>query len=201
MSLPTTSFAVLGLLSMAPASGYEVAQRADLSIANFWPISKSQVYGELQRLENLGQVRGTDVAQDKVPDKRVYELTTSGAEQLDAWLSEPTYEPNRGRVAFLVKVFFAHRMPRDRFRKLLERYRSEAERERAYLQQIVDELDAPQAWFTRATALYGLRNAEATIAWADEVTATMPRRVRIPKDAAERTKQIFDRIPERGKGR
>ena len=201
MSLRTTSYAVLGLLSMAPASGYELAQNADLSIANFWPISKSQVYAELQRLEGLGFVSGTDIEQEKVPDKRTYTLTEAGADALDAWLDEPTYESGRTRVGFLVKVFFAHRMSRERFRDLLDRYRTGAERQRTYLREIVDALDAPQAWFARATALYGLRSAEATIAWADEVAATLPRRLRIPRDATAKTKQIFDQVPARERGR
>jgi DNA-binding PadR family transcriptional regulator len=73
VDLPTTSYAVLGLLTFAPTSGYDLAIAADRSIANFWPISKSQVYSELRRLEKLGLVRSREVEQDKRPDKRVFE--------------------------------------------------------------------------------------------------------------------------------
>ena len=98
--LPTTSHAVLGILSISPMSGYELTQAAERSIANFWPISRSQVYTELARLEDLRLVRGTDVAQDGAPDKRVFEITPAGHETFAAWMATPGYEPDRMRLGF-----------------------------------------------------------------------------------------------------
>src|SRR6266511_3722518 len=77
-ALPTTAFAVLGLLSLRDLSGYELAAFADQSLAYFWPMHRSLVYRELRRLEDGGYVAGTEVAQDRVPDKRVYRLTERG---------------------------------------------------------------------------------------------------------------------------
>ncbi len=170
--LSTTSGAVLGLLSTAPMSGYQLTGFAAESIANFWPISKSQVYAELARLEEAGLVAGTDVEQEKVPDKRTYELTPEGENALDAWLAEPGYEPERVRMGFLVKVFFGRRLDPDARLALLERYRAEATEQRDTLAQVVDVLDDhPEAAFMRATALCGLRGVEAALAWCDEVQA------------------------------
>ena len=53
----------MALLSFAAMSGYELARAADRSISRFWPISKPQVYAELQRLERLGLVEATNVVQ------------------------------------------------------------------------------------------------------------------------------------------
>lgn len=175
-SLPATSYAVLGMLSLSPMSGYELNQNVDNSIANFWQISKSQVYGELARLEDLGLVQSTEVEQARLPDKRTYELTEPGARAFDEWLSAPGHGPRRLRSGLLLKTFFAHRMTADRFVLLLEEYRSEAEAERAYLAQVIEELspDLPETFYTRATALYGLRQAEAALKWVDEVEKSMP---------------------------
>ena len=58
---------------------------------------------------------------------------------------------------------------------LLDRYRADALAEGDRLQQIVDRLAAvPSAAFGRATALFGLRHAEATLAWCDEMRAALP---------------------------
>jgi DNA-binding PadR family transcriptional regulator len=65
--LTTTSCAVPGLLSISPMSGYELHQAVARSIARFWPISKSQVYAGLGRLEPLGMVEGTEVPQQRLP--------------------------------------------------------------------------------------------------------------------------------------
>ncbi|MEX2395310.1 MAG: PadR family transcriptional regulator, partial [Actinomycetota bacterium] len=159
--LPATAYAVLGMLSLAPVSGYELTQNVDRTIAHFWTISKSQVYSELQRLEELGLVAGTDVTQERLPDKRIFELTDDGGRALDAWLADPKHERSRLRSGPLLKLFFSHRLDRDRFDALLERYESNARKAREQLGAIVEELaDDDAAFYARATALIGLRNAD-----------------------------------------
>jgi DNA-binding PadR family transcriptional regulator len=164
------------MLSLSPMSGYELNQNVGKSIANFWQISKSQVYGELSRLEELGLVRSTEVEQERLPDKRTYELTEAGATALDEWLSAPGHGPRRLRSGLLLKTFFAHRMTGDRFVRLLDEYRNQAQVEREYLTEVIENLDPqlPETFYTRATALYGLRQAEAGLAWVDEVKKSVP---------------------------
>ncbi len=203
--LPPTSYAVLGMLSLAPMSGYELTQSVDKTIAHFWTISKSQVYGELSRLEDLGLVAGTDVTQERLPDKRTYEITELGAEALDRWLVAPTGEYSRLRSVPLLKTFFAHRLSREATDELLERHRANADAARAQLETIVQLLDdMPEAFFTKATALIGLRSAEGTIRAIDEITAEMasstrPRR-RSKAAAGEAARELFRRTPARRRG-
>ncbi len=174
--LPTTSYAVLGLLSISsPMSGYDLAQAVDRSVVNFWPISRSQVYGEVTRLESLGLIGGTDVAQVRVPDKRVYELTPDGEAALDAWASDARYEPDRMRLGFCIKMFFAHRIPPEILQANLKKYRDENVEHGEYLRSIVDMLaDMPESQYVRATAQLGLRVADSVVAWADELLASFP---------------------------
>lgn len=172
VKLPTTSYAVLGLLAFRPMSGYELARFVSGSIAHFWPISKSQVYGELTRLEEIGHLAGTAVSQERRPDKRTFEVTRAGQAALDSWLDTPAPLDERNRIPMLVKVFFADRMAPARLTELLEQARSRAESERDEYDGIVAALAAhPALAQQRATALYGLRHAEATLGWLEEVGA------------------------------
>jgi PadR family transcriptional regulator, regulatory protein AphA len=172
--LPTTSYALLGLLALGPMSGYDLEGFVSRSIANFWPIEKSQVYRELARLEALGFLEATEVAQQGAPNKRVYALTDQGGQALDDWLAESAYQRERVRNAFLVKLFFGWRMPPDRLEALVEQYRLDALAERDRLQAIVDRLtDVPAAAFGRATARFGLAHAEATLEWCDQTRAAL----------------------------
>lgn len=201
-ALPTTSHAVLGLLSLAPMSGYDLVQAADRSIANFWPISKSQVYAELGRLEELGLLRGVDIEQEKLPDKRRYEITAEGAETLDAWLAEPGWETDRRRIGFLVKVFFGHRLPPEQILGLIDDYREQAVRYRDYVRGVVEALEeVPEAVYQRATALLGLRTTEATIRWADEVRGEIVDLREAfeadPSAVAETSRTLFGAVPPR----
>ncbi len=170
-ALGTTSCVVLGLVAKRPTSGYDLAAAATRSVAHFWPISKSQVYAELSRLEADGYIAGTHVEQDNRPDKRRYELTPAGDEVLSSWLATGGYAPDRTRSGFLAKFFFAAEMTDDQRLTLLEEYRAEVDEYRVELQTIVDKLeDRPESIYGRATALYGLLTTEAKIQWVDQMT-------------------------------
>lgn len=172
--LGTTSHVILGLVGRRPGSGYDVAARAARSIAHFWPISKSQVYAELSRLEDAGLIQGTHVEQDRRPDKRSYELTAAGADTLDDWLQAPGYSSERSRNGLLAKFFFAERMTPEQRIALLTAYRDQAESYRLELQAIVDKLEGrEESFYGRSTALFGLLNAQARIVWADHMLATL----------------------------
>src|SRR5207245_7840449 len=87
-------------VAIAPMSGYDLHQAVDRSVRHMWPISKSQVYAELARLEPLGLVGGTDVPQERLPDKRVFSLTGAGEGGLDEWLEDPDVEAPQVRLPF-----------------------------------------------------------------------------------------------------
>jgi DNA-binding PadR family transcriptional regulator len=167
-SLPTTSYAILGLLTREPMSRYDLAQVVQRTIAHFWTIAKSQVYRELERLEKLGYVHSTEVRQKSLPDKRVYALTPAGEGIFDAWLQVPVAERTHFRSAYLVKVFFANRMPSETLVELLRRYRDGNKLWRQEIDSILARLSSGQgAAYMRATALLGASIAEAMVAWAD----------------------------------
>jgi DNA-binding PadR family transcriptional regulator len=83
-------YVVLASLSEDEASGYELAQRCDVSVANFWHATSQQVYLELKKLEQDGWVEAETVIQQHRPNKRVFSLTPAGREQLDAWIGSPS---------------------------------------------------------------------------------------------------------------
>lgn len=194
-----SALAILGMLSLAPQSGYELSTNVGKSIAHFWPMSKSQVYAALAKLEEEQLVEGTAVVQDHAPDKRTYTLTTEGREVLDDWLASPDYDATRQRSMVLLKVFFGARMAPDTFEQMLDRLRDDAEVTRQTLSEIVTLLDGPpETFYIRATALLGLRSAETTIAWVDEIRRTRPRPRREPmpeRAYAAAARELLDAAP------
>ncbi len=186
-ALPTTAFAVLGLLSLRDLSGYELAAFADQSLAYFWPMHRSLVYRELRRLEDGGYVAGTEVAQDRVPDKRVYRLTERGRAALDGWLATPGFQPPRVRSEFLVKFFFARRLGREPLGALLRDYRAAVELDLADLQATADRLnDLPEGFFWQLAALHGVRTRQALLQWiadVEQALAAMPGTAEVTEEA------------------
>ena len=191
----------MALLSLAPMSGYQLAKAARSSISRFWPISKPQVYSELGRLEAEGLVEGNDVAQDKLPDKRVFRLTPAGEEELDRWLEDRQPAPSRFRIPFLVKTLVGHRLPRTCMQELLGEYRRAAEAEHRTLSELDGLLgENPDAVFGRATVQFGLKISAAIAEWAEEVAANLPEEpisIDPRRRQAVNTLRLFDSLSDR----
>lgn len=173
---PTSSYAILALLSVVPMSGYDLWRAAARTIAHISPISKAHVYSELPRLEEAGLVEATEVIQQGRPDKQVYRLTDSGAKRLDDWLRSSELSPTRVRSPFLLRLAMSHRLPPEIVAEQLSEYERDAEAELAHLRELVAVLAAnPDAVYGWATALWGVRVAEASLAWAREIQAALPK--------------------------
>jgi len=168
--------------SQQPSAGYELGARAATSIAHFWPLTRTHIYTEPERLKAFGFATASKVAQQRLPDKRVYAATPVGLRALDAWLNDPDPGAYRPRHPMLIKLYFAARARPQRVAVLLDRYRAEAAARRARFAAIVVEHDAALAAagqrasarrFQRATALFGVRRAEADLAWLEELPAAL----------------------------
>ena len=97
------SHALLGLLSVRPASGYDLMKAFDSTLANTWPATQSQVYTELTRLAGADLV---SVAAAQGPHgRKEYALTDAGLAELQRWMTDPRPEPPR-RSEALLRVFF-----------------------------------------------------------------------------------------------
>src|SRR3569833_64827 len=85
--------AVLAALLEGEASGYQLAKRFDVSVANFWSATPQQLYRELERLERAGLLSGRVVEQHRRPNKRGFTLTAAGREELHAFTAQPARPP------------------------------------------------------------------------------------------------------------
>jgi DNA-binding PadR family transcriptional regulator len=174
MSLGATSYVVLGLVSLRPRAGHELARYAERSIGNFFALTRSQVYVELDRLRRLGLLEATEVPQERLPTKRVYEITAEGEAVLGEWLENASLDSDRQRNLFLVRVFFADRMSPARLVAILDDYAAQASARRDRLGEMVDRLvDRPQAAFRRATASFGVHREQAKLDWIAEIRPLM----------------------------
>jgi PadR family transcriptional regulator, regulatory protein AphA len=168
--LPPTACVVLGLVSVRPASGHELAGYAERSIGNFFPLTRSHVYSELDRLCQLRLLDATEVVQERFPTKRVYEITAEGESVLRDWLEDSPVGPERQRNPFLVRVFFGDRMSPGRLEAILDEYEADARARRDRLAEVIDRLaDRPHAAFRRATAMFGVKREQAKLDWVAEV--------------------------------
>jgi len=101
---------LLALLAEGAAHGYELKQGIEQIFGDAWPpLNIGQVYTTLGRLERDGLVASSHVPQAGRPDKRVYELSDAGREEVRRWLVEPVSGP-RLKDEFFTKLILA-RLP------------------------------------------------------------------------------------------
>ncbi|MFI6059766.1 PadR family transcriptional regulator [Streptomyces sp. NPDC051286] len=84
MSLP---HAILTALLEKPSSGLELTRRFDRSIGYFWSSTHQQIYRELGKLEQAGQIRALPSAQPARGQKKEYEVLPAGRAALSAWVA------------------------------------------------------------------------------------------------------------------
>ena len=121
----TTSYAVLGLLSVRPWTTYELAKQVQRSLNWFWPRAERKLYDEPKQLA----ARGYAVATERYTGKRrsrEYAITEEGRAALAQWLGEPP-APRTLEFEGMVKVFFADAGDLDQLRATLQGVVAEAE--------------------------------------------------------------------------
>jgi PadR family transcriptional regulator, regulatory protein AphA len=171
----TTTFeALLGILSMGPMTGYEIRQRIDLSIGNFWSESFGQIYPALNKLLLQGLV---DVTEAGRKGRKVYSLTPVGRERLREWLSVLP-QPEKPRNELLLKLFFGVEgdVEAARAHVLATRAQYIADLERfAGLESMLKSSQSrnPGLPYFLMTLNYGFIEARAIVAWADQTLASL----------------------------
>jgi DNA-binding PadR family transcriptional regulator len=160
--------AVLGLLAVEPATGYELTRKFDVSLASAWHASHSQIYPELARLQEAGMI---EVVGEGARRSRTYAVTPAGRDELRAWLLDT--EPVRSqRNETAVRWFLVALLdPADR-RTVLERELEHADAYRGMLEDTaerLDALDAPHPF--RPTVDLGLRTVAVMREWLQEQIA------------------------------
>jgi DNA-binding PadR family transcriptional regulator len=131
--------AVLAALLEGEASGYQLAKRFDVSVANFWSATPQQLYRELDRLEADGLIRARLVRQQKRPDKRVFTLTDAGREDLLFFTGAPA-KPVAMRDELLVKLQAFDVGDADAITKALMARRQRAQAKLALYDRLLDDM-------------------------------------------------------------
>jgi DNA-binding PadR family transcriptional regulator len=116
-----TAASLLGFLDMCPTSltGWDLVEQIEQSIGNFWNVTRSQVYRELNTLAAGGLVEaGTTGPRARRP----YRITDTGRRAFTEWINrEPG--PDLLRVPLLLKVFFRDHVDPEKFERFLTKYR------------------------------------------------------------------------------
>ncbi|MFF0742869.1 PadR family transcriptional regulator [Streptomyces sp. NPDC004111] len=177
--------AILVSLLEQPGSGYELARRFERSIGYFWTATHQQIYRVLKRMEGDGLLDVRDVVQQARPDKREYSVAAPGREVLSEWLHRPS-EPESLRHDLAVKIRgAAFDDPAALLREVERHHRAHQDRLAHYLAGQTRDFTGPDApapldvgqELQHVVLRGGIAYERMTIAWLDDVLATVRRLV------------------------
>ncbi|GAU66799.1 PadR family transcriptional regulator [Streptomyces sp. NBRC 110611] len=171
--------AVLGLLSESPASGYDLMKLFNATLANVWPATQSQVYGELNKLTTAGLV---EIAAHGPRGRKEYAITDDGLAELRHWLTDIT-PGGSTRNDSLLRVFFLGIVTPLEAQAYLLQQAELAARTHAECERIDETADWDEEMISvygRIALEYGLRMTATLEEWArwaaDEVTSAKARK-------------------------
>lgn len=176
-------YALLGILSYRPMTGYEVKTFMETSTAHFWYAKQSQLYATLKKLEEKGLLTSLVEEQQDRPDRRIYTITEEGRQELQTWLAQPLTELEQTKDTLLLKLFFSAGLAKETILTQLRLQRALLLQSMTTLsedvKQQIEEAAIVQPHLAKDTRLwemtrrYGELISEASLQWLDETIRTI----------------------------
>jgi PadR family transcriptional regulator AphA len=134
-------FALLGLLAVEPASGYDLKRAINRSTYFIWNATGPQIYNTLHKLREEGCITSRSLAQDGKPDKQIHTITALGRTRLEEFMSEPIHA-SVTRDEVLLRIFFGNFAGKKAIRRELGSYLQRIRHECAYLEATEARINA-----------------------------------------------------------
>ena len=167
-----TRYALLGFLSMHPASGYDIKKHMQQSTDHFWREGDSSIYPILKQLLDEGMVLCELSDQTSAKTKKIYTITEDGQQSLEAWLYEAPALA-QGRNELLLKLFFGWHVERAIIIKHLQRFRDHTESVLAQYNALAQATPSSTTMANDKLHRYltlkaGIIHNQASLVWCDE---------------------------------
>lgn len=165
MSRMSLRMGALGLIAQYPgSSGYDLLKTFNDSLANVWPATQSQLYGELNKLTTDGLIEVSTIGPR---GRKEYRITDDGRQQLQTWLVSADPEPVRN--PFLLRVFLLSEVSRAEAREVLAAATQATKAQLAHLDEIATSVewdDSDRELFARIALEYGRHALAGVIDWS-----------------------------------
>lgn len=159
-----TAASLLGFLYWQPLSGGDLTTLVESSIANFWNVTRSQIYRELRTLTSHGLIESSEAG---ARGRRTFTITDQGRVVFKQWLNERP-GPDLMRSPFLLKFFFGILLDRQTIEDFVQNYRQDNQKRLDYFRQIVPQI-AETDPIPAHVAKLGIAIQETILDWLDTI--------------------------------
>jgi len=201
-----TWFAILGLLSWKPMSGYDIKKLVEMSLSHFWSESYGSLFPTLNALVSDGLATKRLDPSSGARRRQVYTVTPRGKRAYQEWMHEPA-DPVQMRNELQLKFFLTSRGSIDDSIRLLQEYRTQQKERYAEFKSfesilaeavrtdVMPDALIPIIGKTASqshehlifflTLRHGVLAIEARMAWIDEALRALRARKRSRKDTRQ----------------
>lgn len=134
-------FTILGLLSLQPASGYDIKRTIDRSVYFIWNVTGPQIYTTLRTLRGEGLIASESIPQVGKPDKQIHTITEKGKLALQQFANEPIRAAVT-RDEVLLRVFLGNFAEEATILRELAAFLDRIRHERMYMEAIEARISA-----------------------------------------------------------
>jgi PadR family transcriptional regulator, regulatory protein AphA len=166
-----TRFAVLGILSINTASGYDIKKTMEKCTNHFWREGDGSIYPVLKQLLKEEMVTCKLGNEESDKPKKIYTITKKGQLELKKWLDEdPALFQSRNEL--MLKVFFGANMSPDVTVNHIEKFRHQVKKNLDYYKETAEKMSANKLsghkLYQYLTLKAGILHSEASLKWSEE---------------------------------
>jgi DNA-binding PadR family transcriptional regulator len=158
--------ALLGLLAVAPGSGYDLAKEFERDLGRYaWQAGHTSIYPELNRMAERGLV---EVSESGPRGRRTYDITDAGRSELRDWLFKPRQSPTV-RNELVLRMFLLSALDTADALTLLHAIADDSAAKAAELRAAISrptEGKGARAGFGMLAGEFGIRQHDAVHEWA-----------------------------------
>ena len=134
-------YALLGLLAVQPASGYDLKRAINRSTYFIWNATGPQIYNTLHNLREEGYITSKLLAQKGKPDKQIHTITAAGRSALKDFMGKPI-RASVTRDEVLLRIFFGNFANKTTIKRELAAYLDRIRQERATMEATEARINA-----------------------------------------------------------
>jgi PadR family transcriptional regulator AphA len=134
-------YALLGLLAVEPASGYDLNRAINRSTYFIWNATGPQIYNTLHGLREDGFITSESLPQKGKPHKHIHTITAGGRAALKDFMGKPI-RASVTRDEVLLRIFFGNFASKKTIKRELEAYLDRIRQERATMETTETRVNA-----------------------------------------------------------
>jgi PadR family transcriptional regulator, regulatory protein AphA len=161
-------YAILGLLSWKPSTGYELKKIFEESSSMYWSGNNNQIYKALIQLQDDGLVTNETEHQDGLPSKKIYTITGEGISELKDWVLSSSNAPEF-KNPFLIQLAWSELLSNQELFELLTKYENEIKMQLILHQEKIKRSKASPARSDRETFLWDMIDENILSSYRNEL--------------------------------